>query len=221
MTTIKPINLKTHEVEAVLRGEKVQHRVVVKPQPHRDAEGALFWGTMYYGAHDESGINFSKGMLTEKCPFGEVGTLLWVREKVFSLVSLSVQDICYATNCPCGFSDVEHAKQKRGWTPSRRIPKEVSRLTLEITNIRVERLQDICEREAEEEGFYDPNSMPLTPADVDGEGIVNDILDQKNEKKYFYKKCKKYYGKQWEVNPWVWVIYFKTHKKNVEEVVNG
>lgn len=95
-----------------------------------------------------------------------------------------------------------------------------SRLTLEITDIQVERLQDISEEDANAEGTNHiscrPEKASILPATYDTKGFAT------NNKHAFESLWKSINGKDsWNVNPWVWVIDFKVHKMNVDEVLNG
>lgn len=102
------------------------------------------------------------------CPYGRIGDRLWVRETF-------------------GYDNKEYVElyEKETW---RGKPDCASRITLEITNIRVERLQDITVMDAVREGMGNIKSVL---------GFINS-WDSINGKKY-----------QWESDPWVWVIEFK------------
>lgn len=107
-------------------------------------------------------------------------------------------------------SELAYCSNVSGWHPSIHMPRWASRITLEITNIRVERLQDISEEDAQAEGVERPILDVLPPAAVtdiwpfhphtgeyrDG---FRELWDSINAKR----------GYGWDLNPWVWVIEFK------------
>ena len=99
------------------------------------------------------------------------------------------------------------------WRPSIHMPRWTSRLTLKITNVRVERLQDISEDDAQAEGIppaeigkcrYVPTSGERTRAAV----RFHDLWDSINASR----------GHGWDKNPWVWVICFEVIRKNIDEI---
>ena len=159
-------------------------------------------------------------------PYGEVGDLLWVRETW-------KEGFTYGGEYPAVFyratgdgyigsedyppSDVSAGKfgvAKPGpycsaphvikWKPSIHMPRWASRLTLEITNVRVERLQDISKSDAEAEGFK------LPPAEGQGFAI--------GARTNFRHTWQSIY-QNWDANPWVWVIEFKVHHCNVDAFI--
>jgi hypothetical protein len=140
------------------------------------------------------------------CPYGEIGDLLWVREKFlydegegiyWYAASMDNADVNYLKGC---------------WKPSIFLPKIASRIWLEITDIKIERLKDISEKDARNEGVE-------TVAD----GYKNYMTKPKiistlkcYDTAYFsflslWESINGYESS--ELNPWVWVITFKKVEK--------
>ena len=190
-----PIIFNSEMIRAILGGRKTQTRRPIKPQPvykFKHLEEGLGYkaseGNLYAGFYEEG----TSGMYV-KCPYGKVGDRLWVRE-TFCEVSLGAELRYKAT-------DKKPAIQN--WKPSIHMPRWASRITLEITDVRVERLKEI------------------KPDDCLKEGI---IVDRKLDKMFSKKEINEstilcfwglwhlIYGKteyNWDINPWVWVIEFK------------
>ncbi|XEH50526.1 hypothetical protein NMD75_04130 [Edwardsiella tarda] len=117
------------------------------------------------------------------CPFGSVGDRLFVRE---TFGDCGVRFV-YRADTDDGVSC-----QVRRWTPSIHMPRWASRITLEITDVRVERLHDITEGDARSEGVTLSNPR---------------ILSHRDEFRQLWGDI---YGCDgWRSNPWVWVIAFK------------
>lgn len=137
-------------------------------------------------------------------PYGKTGDRLWVRESFAG-------DDCMGALYRADFKSEEAAKLKTGelddgewcyrsWTPSIHMPRSLSRITLEITNVRVERLRDISGADAILEGIR-PNletTFGLYGAHADAKAKFATLWDVINGKKH-----------PWASNPWVWVIEFK------------
>jgi hypothetical protein len=89
------------------------------------------------------------------------------------------------------------------WKPSIHMPREAARIFLKVTNVRVERLQDISEDEAIKEGAkaYGPNNCSGTSARI----AFAEIWDKTTTEH------------EWRTNPWVWVIEFEKISKDEEE----
>ena len=173
----RPILFSGPMVRAILDGRKTQTRRVVKPQPDwirpRVSDDGIAHG--YCGSGPTDGI---------KCPYGTVGDRLWVRESWAK--SGEVGD---ATEYRADNPDPIGAK----WRPSIHMPRWASRIDLEITGIRVERLQEISERDAMAEGC---------------EYLTNSVA-----RSNFVKLWISINGQDsWSANPWVWVIEFKRIK---------
>lgn len=207
---IRPILFSGPMVRAILAGKKVQTRRVVK-DVSADCElmlpaGDAWWQQCY---RDGSGAIHSKSWLT-KCPYGMIGDLLWVRETWCMAGPDGTYDAAPADGRPC-WPDALPMEQRAfyratepgidvedggGWVPSIHMPRWASRITLEITNIRAEKLQKISDLEARMEGVD-----PTTSGGVMGckRGFM-DLWDSINSKRP---------GCSWSDNPWVWVVEFR------------
>lgn len=203
---IKPMIFNTEMVRSLLDGRKVQTR-----RPFTDAKKRLF---EYAAMVGECSYFISNGYLHENdTPYiydfspVDAGDLIYVRE-TFRLFDSSNE--CGCSDAPCGcprtgtpiyFSDCSCSESK--WTPSIHMPRWASRLTLKVTGVRVERVQDISKADAEAEGFK------LPP--VDGQGFS---IGAKTNFRHAWEKI---YGDSWERNDWVWVIDFEVIRQNVDE----
>jgi len=195
-------------VRAILDGRKTQTRRVIKPQPSYENE---FWRWIPKQPYDINMDHLNASLINHLCPYGQPGDRLWVRETwgaVFPAmepVPLEACTIEYRADLPPGCTDYPGnwpAEEARGdpdapkWRSPIYMPHSFSRITLEITDVRVERLQDISEEDAIAEGctpWVKDGSMIDTAAS-DFAQLWNSI----NGKKY-----------PWESNPWVWVIEFE------------
>lgn len=213
MTMEKPILLNGEMIRAILEGRKTQTRRLAK-NVHFDSKYRAKWKAVH--GHTEVSIDTPAAMLGEVCPYGQPGDQLWVRE---TWADASYDDglcICYradherkdvtsdfrATFGRLKYSnwapDLESGAEGQ-WKPSIHMPRWASRITLEITDVRVERLQDISEEAAKAEG--------CAPAFLDEFGNVGVAPFYRRG---FCKLWREINGHDsWEANPWVWVIEFK------------
>lgn len=182
-------------VRAILDGRKTQTRRPLKWKQTRFTEiGEREDGSRWPWSEDaEHACDF-----WHPCPFGHVGDRIWVRE-TFSPVPDHEE--------PAGCSAILYAADGNGpygkWVPSIHMPRWASRLTLEITSVRVERLNSISQEDAQAEGMELTGSRP-TYSDPDSGGEVWTPYDN------FAQLWESIYGEEsWQANPWVWVIEFK------------
>ncbi|HEM7398295.1 TPA: morphogenetic protein [Citrobacter farmeri] len=184
-------------VRAILDGRKTQTRRIMKPQP-------VLNGNFYevYGAAWSKGIRSVPAIpghsLSARCPFGAVSDRIWVRETFEPIPDheepVGCSQILYAADIPF---------PNRKWTPSIHMPRCASRITLEITGVRVERLNSISQEDAQAEGMELTGWRP-TYSDPDSGGEVWTPYDN------FAQLWESIYGEEsWQANPWVWVIEFK------------
>lgn len=167
-------------VRAILDGRKTQTRRVIKPQPHAAAD-AFAW--VARGKHSRwTAQKDGKAIgLWFLCPYGGPGDRLWVRETWCEFIDDQGRAVACAAD---GWAECP-AEDDR-WRPSIFMPRWASRITLEITGVRVERIQDISEEDAQSEGV----PIPI---------LFISLWDEINGNR----------GYGWESNPWVWVVEFK------------
>lgn len=166
------------------------------------------------------------------CPFGAVGDRLWVRE-TWGVVSHELDEdgriqpwtpdrpataihempfgngyysghAIYSADGEFAWGDDDGYEDGRScWKPSIHMPRAASRITLEITGVRVERLNSISQEDAQAEGMELTGWRP-TYSDPDSGGEVGTPYDN------FAQLWESIYGvESWQANPWVWVIEFR------------
>ena len=132
------------------------------------------------------------------CPLGAPGDRLWVRET--HLIRGAGTDCGYRADMS-DFDAVGIGAMYGGWKPSIFMPRWASRITLEITGVRVERVRQISGGDAIAEGIIPLFSASDTPEMRAATAVAaySNLWDSINKKRGF----------GWDVNPWVWVIEFK------------
>lgn len=194
----RPIIFSAPMVRAILAGAKTQTRRVVK----RYSADCIGWFDDGDGLWAQRFIDPSSGSpylksWRDRCPYGRHGDRLWVRETwgAFPHMMGGVQPETLRYR-----ADGEY-QNERGtwrWRSSIHMPRWASRITLEITTVRVERLQDISGMDAKREGVSVPACIPEDGADLD------------YARRGFRRLWEEIHGEgSWEKNPWVWVIGFK------------
>lgn len=178
------MNFSADMVRAILAGRKTQTRRIVKCTP---------------------------------CPYGDVGDKLWVRE-IFCPKGdedgriiddqywyLASNPDVQALNEDGGIKINKDGRDASPWRSCARMPRKASRILLEITSVRVERLKDISEEEAMAEGVLFNGDYDLWWDYQCQELGCLSAIDS-----FWSLFCKIYDQKTWNENPWVWVITFKT-----------
>lgn len=195
----RPIIFSAESVKAILEDRKSQTRRVIKPQPPDDGKPlALYNG--YPGVTPSGVANHVIG-----CPFGTVGDRLWVRETwgytakwPASLAKQQKAPPAYKADAPDG---------GHTWFSPLFMPRWASRLTLELTAVRVERLQDITLKDALAEGYPDAKHWQSYDWSGDGSYIANAPIS------YYQNLWQQLNGKKpgfaWQDNPFVFVLEFK------------
>lgn len=219
--TFKPILFNTEMVQAILAGTKTQTRRIIKPQPEK---------LPYF---------------MEKWPYGKIGDILWVRE-TFEYYSVNwdmhekekrTSSVAFNYKATIGSPKemkttslfakkavltIENDKLKNSsWKPSIFMPKEACRIFLKITDIRVERLQEISEADAIKEGvhyedFFESYDCYLCRSEKGHRGALHICEDGyfDNAFESFRSLWYSLNGENsWQQNPFVWVIQFERISK--------
>lgn len=219
---IKPILFNTEMVRAILDGRKTCTRRLVKFLPGENSQwtGYIKDGLMLYNGRNEPCIR--------KVPY-QPGDIMYVRETWQYLYELDGNEqiiegtgkYYYAATDTIPFdtyvdaSGVTH--ERVPWHPSIHMPKEAARIWLKVTDVRVERLQEITPKGAESEGvgnlFYDDIGYGEKNygTEVDPEyGIAKEQFAWLWESTIKKSDLDRY---GWDANPWVWIIEFERCEK--------
>lgn len=224
----RPILFSAPMVRALLDGRKTQTRRVVKPQPHHGPVGQIVNLGGAEWAMDDGDLS---GLWT--CPYGATGDLLWVREswryinhqngprgfEVCIGYEADGDDLPNRPSLPTGPGWEDKVDswpyRTRRW-PSIHMPRWASRLTLEITDIRVERLQTISDADARAEG--------IVVAEHDDGRLIFPVPGTED----YEETARAAYLALWNkingaaadfANPWVWALTFRVHRANVAAVL--
>ncbi len=230
-----PLLFKTDMVRAMLDGRKTMTRRIIKPQPLNnkvkanclivDNKLSAMWREGY-------------GNRVAPCPYGKPGDLLWCKE---TWENGNIPD-----DPPMIHYKADDPDLAVKWKLARYMFKKYSRLTLKITDIRVERLQDISEEDAKAEGLFTREGdggkpgwgykwkgtgyhgagygdFGITFHVADNQGVCECNVGWKSPAQCAFRELwDSINGKTypWSSNPWVWCISFRTIKGNVLEVLN-
>lgn len=194
-----PIIFSAKMVQAILEGRKTQTRRLVRfssEKSHSTLQKAVLKGGF---------IDFNLGSDFFQCPFGMRGYTLWVRETHAWVENGEDSGWVYRATDP----DWETTDGWK-WKPSIHMPKNASRITLKINELRIERLQDIGISDAIAEGIQ---SFRPVPGDGAPETVYRDHTQKnrwvKSPIESFHTLWDSIHGPDsWGKNPWVWVISF-------------
>lgn len=217
----RPIIFNGEMVRAILKDLKTQTRRVMKPPPFTNIKHVRSVRQLI-----SEGFLRQNDYEPDKCPYGQPGDRLWVRE-TWKPVELDEPEADFEGEVITAGTDgtryradgafqvIENTQAAStkwcearrpsenwphngpvNWRPSIHMPRWASRITLEVTGVRVERVQDIRRADVHAEG------LPVdTGPQYDGQDWLEwfrELWDRSNAKRY-----------GWDANPWVWVIEFK------------
>ncbi|CUU24498.1 hypothetical protein J9874_01177 [Duffyella gerundensis] len=217
----RPILFSEQRVRALLIGQQTQTRRIMKSQafgPGQDNhEGCYAFDVSSNHLQGYKMVNMND--LSYRCPYGQPGDRLWVRETwrgpvvptdalpdyERSPAKFRRPEYCQyrAANNELGHPyDKDKNSEEFGWQTAIHMPRWASRIDLLITAVRAEKIQDISDEDVMAEGVQTDSHF------------LNNFFTMNNNTvspKEAYKKAwqKQYGGTSWEVNPWVWVIEFE------------
>lgn len=219
----RPILFSAPMVRAILEGRKTQTRRVIKPEPYLYENCApvlgehRVLGTAWYWHYKPSiGVELNTAIKQGWCPYGSPGDHLWVREKHYQYGKWvkagktikgreGYPDVAYI-----GEKEIPADRTALTWhiRPSIHMPRWASRITLEITGIRVERVQEITIGDVIAEGYPKSRSIDSRPQPIPW---FIELWNSINARRGF----------GWDKNPWVWVISFKKLPSSVACLSTG
>jgi len=227
----RPILFSAPMVRAVLSGTKTQTRRVVKPQPMQiGLSPDMRKITTPYNGDGE----FLAAALT--CPYGKPGDRLWVREtwQYYDWTDDGEPCIRYAADNATAWPEtsteewgekmqdvwaalsmnenyaIDMAARDRRWRPSIHMPRWASRITMEVTGVKVERLQDISEADAMAEGI-------VSAGDGNGFQLADTTHYMGAARDSYASLWQSINGPgSWDANPWVWCVSFLRVSTNTQ-----
>ncbi len=237
MTKVTPIPFSEEMVRALLDGRKTQTRLVIQPQPvwapsDEDAPAWWSWEAGYNGTNEKHplfglhGIAFTDAGLARDisefwpCPYGRPGDLLWVREAWAQRLDLDhlngtqlyehgIRTAWYWADGPGKCCRTGCAGAAGRYRHARFMPRWASRLTLELTDVRVQRVQEISRSDCYAEGIERPKPLYLGSEKTAADNARNDF-------RRFWDSINAKPGLSGADNPWVWALTFKVHHQNVD-----
>ncbi|MDR1885007.1 MAG: hypothetical protein LBQ56_01940 [Synergistaceae bacterium] len=224
-TKERPIVFSSESVRAILEGRKTQTRRLVDTARFTnfdiDTDGSFVSWQDAYGDHWKA---------HEFCPYGRPGDFLWVRE-TFAVLHSSWYNLRFGLgqyddpgydgetpnyrhipkepqpDCILEYRaanrDPDEFEDDYKWRSPLHMPRWASRITLEVKDVRCERMQDITVSDADKEGF--PSGLATWN---EGPGLTTG----RGEFMAYWNKLNEKHGGGWNLNPWVWVIVFEAVK---------
>lgn len=206
-TNYYPVLYQTEMVQAILEDRKEQTRRLFKKIPRLSSD--LNWAAKFLQKNKELRYQYS--------PYGKPGDVLWVRETFREVNHYGFDYEFYeykagGTSAHCFIPDMDQLLHDDKWKPSIHMPKEAARIFLEVTDVRIEKLQNISEKDAIAEGVHKHSDYGSTGyvhygkpdesfTDIDAVWSFETLWESING------------SGSWNKNPWVWVIEFKKIEK--------
>jgi len=220
-----PIIFNEWSIQRILAGEKTQTRRIVKPQPAGEVDSIRHVKGRFWQAN-EMCSEWEPTLWQEKCPYGQPGDVLWVREAFRMPVGCDdkytpkeyISSSGYTHGVPGRFryeADGKRAYEVAGnrdacaveWgrkRPPIHMPRELCRLRLRVEDVRVERACDISHNDAIQEGIPDPLRFDKMPKDINEIDLTGDGSAQQLAFKALWEQL--HSRGKWGF--WVWVVEF-------------
>jgi len=207
-TKERPILFSAPMVRAILEGRKTVTRRALSAQALKNIGYGVQLGECHELPTEGPLHPNSVDYYNDFCPFGKPGDRLWVRETWARVGNCDPGYLTFGATYPdCLPRELENipAASEIRWKPSIHMFRRDSRVLLEITDVRVERLQDISEDQAKAEGvrLYTDHAELGDWWHV--EGIETYSADPRKSFELLWSSV----GGDWQANPWVWVVEFK------------
>ena len=219
----RPILFSSPMIQALLDGRKTVTRRVAKPQPIGCLTAFAEFAREIHAGQCERDVWIDEDETQHRCRYGKPGDLLYARETWQRVYDTDGRGKEYSVIQPSGprvpnleriiYRATDDRDDPAGprfpWRPAIHMPRSASRLTLRITDVRVERLQEISEADARAEGVSFGNITDQATGEIDRDAVeaYEQLWESINGKG------------SWAANPWVFVIAFETIQANVDDVM--
>lgn len=207
----RPILFSGPMIRALLEGRKTVTRRALNAQALKNIGYGVQLGECHELPTEGPLHPNSVDYYNDFCPFGQPGDRLWVREtwglQVRNYGGGTGEHIVYRATNP----DAIYCKSAEGreypvkWKPSIHMHRRSSRILLEITGVRVERLQDITEEQAKAEGVR----LYTDHAELGDWWHVEGIETYSADPRKSFELLWNFVGGDWDANPWVWCVEFR------------
>lgn len=223
----RPILFSAPMIRALLDGRKTQTRRVLKPQPIVEPNGAWRWEGRNGGFVGAMGTHVDDGFPESAKDFSrfQPGDRLWVKETYSGphrMGDIPPRD--WSHDLPIHYWADSNPKSG-DWgrpKPSIHMPRWASRLTLVVTDVRVERLQDISEADAIAEGVRrNPHGNGDQWIDYPEGSSAVGWIDPRDSFRSLWDGLNAARGFGWGANPWVVALTFTVHRCNIDQMEVG
>ena len=213
----RPIIFSAPMIRAIIDGRKTQTRRVLKPQP---PERVSCFEPHPSFPNELIPWRDGEPLHSHVVPYAP-GDRLWVRENFALGFDLDDHDMPIGDEPQLFFAstydgrmwldrDTDEWRDEPRWTPSIHMPRRASRLTLVVTGVKVERLQEISREDAIAEGCESPLIGTEAPAPAHGVYLAD-------ERTSFAQLWNRLHGPgSWDANPWIVAVSFVTHMRNID-----
>ncbi len=223
----RPILFSGEMVRSILDGRKTVTRRVIKRLagfgPITDFQISTTKGYDFEFRNKRKLWNsVLRGRVVGACPYGQPGDRLWVRETFCHLYDMDTPPYFDESRAKTYYAATDETPtlmdgdgftvyrkdgaERSPWKPSIHMPRKYSRITLEITSVRVERLKEISEEDSRAEGIEWTEGGPLHAHLSFDDGHFN-FPNAKKAYRFLWERIKG--AGSWDLNPYVWVVGFK------------
>jgi hypothetical protein len=231
----RPILFNGPMIRALLGGRKTQTRRALNPQPPggeartlhevvwgeaaeklsapREKRQTLAWAGFYDSRAPGSTAYYG-------CPYGVPGDLLWCRETWAHVYGITQRPAAIYRSAPM-YDGCKPGDFPWQWRPSIHMPRWASRITLEITDVAVERVQEIAPGDVAAEGI-EIEPICCERPDIGGACCGSPEPDMEKalgDFRSLWDSINSARGHGWSENPWVWCLFFRVIEANVDEVI--
>lgn len=229
---VRPMIFNSEMVKALIAGDKVVTRRPVSPQPEPSGRGYDWWPSnkletmVQVGGFEEIDcdykLEFVKETVRDASPIANVGDLIYVRE-TFRLFNNSDECGC-SEHCSCPptgtpiYLATSGDDSESKWKPSIHMPRSLSRITLKVTDVRIERVQGITEEQCWKEGVEH----------IDGQFDIYQLSEMARTFEGTFEDAKSSFAclwnsiyNNWDQNPYVWVIEFEVIHQNIDQYLQS